>query len=71
MPPLVKYIIFAVLVMIIAALGVALYHLATGRKRPADDTTMVKALAVRVGLSIGLFTILMVLYLLGIVTPNG
>ncbi|MDA0821286.1 MAG: twin transmembrane helix small protein [Proteobacteria bacterium] len=70
MPPVVKYVVIAMLIMIVASLGYALYQMATNRQGE-NDTTMVKALTIRVGLSIALFAILMILSALGIITPNS
>jgi hypothetical protein len=57
-----RYVVIAVLVLIVASLGSALFYMVTdhgGSKR------MVKALAVRVGLSLALFLFLMIGYYLG------
>lgn len=57
-----RYVVIAVLVLIVASLGSALFHMVTdhgGSKR------MVKVLAVRVGLSLALFLFLMIGYYLG------
>ena len=70
MPLFVKIFVIAMLIAIVASLGVALYRLATNRGGD-DDTATVKALTIRVGLSIALFAILMILSALGIVTPNA
>ncbi|MFP6780453.1 MAG: twin transmembrane helix small protein [Gammaproteobacteria bacterium] len=70
MPPVVKYLVIAMLVMIIASLGYALYKMATNRGGE-DDTSMVKALTIRVGLSVALFAVLMILSALGIISPNS
>jgi hypothetical protein len=70
MPPFVKFVVIAMLVLIVVSLGTALFRLAT--KRPGEDSTaVVKALSIRVGLSIALFALLMILSALGIITPNG
>tara|TARA_B100001142_G_C14096577_1_gene563501 strand:- start:361 stop:540 length:180 start_codon:yes stop_codon:yes gene_type:complete len=58
------------LVMIVASLGYALYKMATNRGGE-DDTSMVKALTIRVGLSVALFAVLMILSALGIISPNS
>lgn len=71
MPPLVKYIVIATLVLIIASLGTALFRLAKKRPGDEDDTAMVKALSIRVGLSIALFVFLMILSALGIISPHA
>ena len=70
MPVFIKYFIIAMLVMIVTSLGVALYRMAMNRDGE-DSTAMVKALAVRVGLSVALFAMLMILSALGIITPHG
>jgi hypothetical protein len=69
-PPVVKYLVIAMLVMIVASLGYALYKMATNRGGE-DDTSMVKALTIRVGLSVALFAVLMILSALGIISPNS
>jgi drug/metabolite transporter (DMT)-like permease len=69
-PPIVKYLVIAMLVMIVASLGYALYQMATNRGGE-NDTSMVKALTIRVGLSVALFAILMILSALGIISPNS
>ena len=55
-----KYLIILMLVLIIGSLGKALYHLSS--HRPQDSSKMVKALTWRIGLSVGLFVLLMVAY---------
>jgi hypothetical protein len=70
MPLFVKIFVIAMLIAIVASLGTALYRLARNRGGE-DDTARVKALTIRVGLSIALFAILMILSALGIVTPNA
>ena len=67
--PLIKYLIFALLLMIIGALGSAFFKLFF--RGHEDSTAGVKALTVRVGLSIALFILLMVLYKLGMIHPHG
>lgn len=57
-----RYLVIAVLVLIVASLGSALFfvfHDRSGSKRA------VKALALRVGLSLGLFLFLMAAYYFG------
>ena len=67
--PIVKTFIIAVFVMILASLATAFFSLFKGRDR--DGTTAVKALTVRVALSIGLVIVLGILYALGMISPNG
>ena len=58
-----KYLIVLLLVLIIASLGKALYHLSSSK--PEDSGKMVKALTWRIGLSVGLFVLLIVGYYRG------
>jgi multisubunit Na+/H+ antiporter MnhF subunit len=69
-PPFIKFIVIGMLILIVASLGTALYRLATERGRE-DSTATVKALTIRVALSIALFAMLMILSALGIITPNA
>jgi hypothetical protein len=63
-----KYLIVLVLVLIIASLGKALYHLSSSK--PEDSAKMVKALTWRIGLSVGLFALPIVDYYQGWITPQ-
>jgi drug/metabolite transporter (DMT)-like permease len=63
-----KAIIIAVLIMIVAALGSAFYSLVRDR---GQSTATVKALTIRVGLSFALFAFIMILAGLGIIEPHG
>ncbi|MGH9562777.1 MAG: twin transmembrane helix small protein [Terracidiphilus sp.] len=62
-----KYLVVAMLVLIVISLGKAL-RLLTSRK-PEDGAKMVKALAWRIGLSVALFALLIVAYYCGWITP--
>ena len=64
-----KILILAVFVLILVSLGTAAYSLFKGDDR--DSTATVKALTVRVILSIALLIIIMILNALGLVTPHG
>ena len=67
--PVVKSAIIAIFVMILVALGSAFMSLF--RRRQGDDgKATVKALTVRVGLSIGLVVTIIILNALGIISPN-
>ena len=57
-----RYVVIAVLVLIVASLGSALFYMVTDH---GGSKHMVKALAVRVGLSLALFLFLMIGYYLG------
>lgn len=64
-----KSIIVVLFVLILASLATAFFNLFRGRD--SDETATVKALTVRVVLSITLISIIAILYALGIITPNG
>jgi DUF2909 family protein len=68
MQPLYKFLVIAVFIGILASLGSALYQLS---RRGGDSKKMVRALAIRVGLSIALFLLLMIAWYAGIITPHG
>ena len=68
MQPLYKILVIAVFIGILAALGSALYQLS---RKGGDSKKMVRALAIRVGLSVALFLLLMILWKLGIIAPHG
>ena len=65
---LIKAFIVLVLLVIIASLGSALFYLFKDRSRTPRT---VKALTVRISLSIALFLLLILLYGLGILRPHG
>ena len=56
------------LVLIIGSLGKALYHLSSSG--PSDSRKMVNALTWRIGLSVGLFVLLMLAYREGWIAPQ-
>jgi len=59
-----RYVVIAMLVLIVASLGSALFYLVTDQ---SGSRRMVKALAIRVGLSLALFLFLMASYYFGLV----
>ena len=63
-----KYLVVAMLVVIVISLAKALFHL-TGAKQQ-DSAKMVKALAWRIGLSVALFALLIVAYYNGWIDPQ-
>jgi hypothetical protein len=65
--PLVRFIVILMLIMIVGSLGTAFFRLFRGK---GEGTSTVKALTVRVGLSIALFVLLMILASLGIIKPH-
>jgi TRAP-type C4-dicarboxylate transport system permease large subunit len=62
-----KYLILAMLVLILISLGKALFHLSSAREE--DGKKMVVALAWRIGLSVALFVLLIVAYYSGWIEP--
>ena len=67
--PLVKSAVIGIFIMILISLGTAFFSLFRGRKDD-DDNATVKALTVRVGLSVALIVVLFVLSKIGIIAPN-
>jgi hypothetical protein len=63
-----KYLVVAMLVLILISLGKALFHLTSSK--PQDGIKMVKALAWRIGLSVALFVLLIVAYYSGWIDPH-
>jgi hypothetical protein len=67
MEPLFRLLAIAALLAIVASLGLALYHLSRGQQSPK----LVRALTIRVGLSVLLFLALMAAWYFGLITPHG
>jgi spore maturation protein SpmB len=70
MQALVRLFIIVVLFAIVVSLGSALYHLARGQG-PGDSQKMVRALTVRITLSLILFFLLMAAWWVGLISPHG
>ena len=64
----IKILIIVVLFAIIISLGSALFHLSRGK---GDPQKMIRALTVRVGLSVALFILLMLAWYNGLITPHA
>lgn len=64
----IRILIFALLAAIVISLGTALYYLYTGE---ANSKKMVRALTIRVVLSLTLFAVLMLAWWFGLITPRG
>jgi TRAP-type C4-dicarboxylate transport system permease large subunit len=62
-----KYLVVAMLVLILISLAKALYHMT--RTQQDDGAKMVKALAWRIGLSVALFVLLIVAFYSGWIDP--
>jgi hypothetical protein len=63
-----KYLVVAMLVVILISLAKALFHMTSAK--PQDGAKMVKALAWRIGLSVALFVLLIVAYYSGWIDPH-
>ncbi len=70
MQSLVHLVVLLMLLGIVASLGSALYHLTRGTGQE-DSRKMVRALSIRVGLSLALFFLLMLAWYAGLITPHG
>ena len=64
----IKVLIIITLFAIIFSLGSALFHMS---KNKGDSKKMVRALTIRVGLSVLLFILLMAAWYTGLITPHG
>jgi NADH:ubiquinone oxidoreductase subunit 6 (subunit J) len=64
----IKVIIILVFIGIIASLASALFYLV---KDKGDSRRTLRALTMRIGLSVGLFAFLMILVALGVIKPHG
>jgi hypothetical protein len=62
-----RYVVIAVLILIVGSLGSAAVLMLRDR---SGSSRMAKALAVRVGLSVGLFLFLLVGYYFGLFKPH-
>jgi len=63
-----KAVVVIVLVLILLSLATALFSMLRGNQ---DSTRTVKALTVRIALSIGLLIFLMIGYSLGLISPHA
>jgi len=61
-----KYVVFVLLAAIVASLGTGLFYL---RREDADSPKMLRALEIRVGLSLVLILFLVASYFLGWIEP--
>jgi hypothetical protein len=66
------YIALFAFIAILGSLGVALFFMMRGDRSGSDASKkMARALAMRVGLSIALFAIILISWKLGIIQPTG
>jgi hypothetical protein len=61
-------VVVLLLFFIVASLGKALFAMSSG---PGNSGAMLRALTLRIGLSVALFALLMLAWYLGIIEPNG
>jgi cytochrome bd-type quinol oxidase subunit 2 len=67
-----RIVVVALLVGIVVSLGSALFHLATNKgDSPESSAKMARALTMRVGLSVGLFLLLLFAWSQGWIQPHG
>ncbi|MBS0420437.1 MAG: DUF2909 domain-containing protein [Proteobacteria bacterium] len=67
-----KVLIVVTLIGIVASLGKALFHMSSGRSTQVGHSAMmVRALSVRIGLSVALFILLMIAWYLGAISPHS
>ena len=64
---LIHVLVVAILAAIISSLGIGLYHLSSGK---GDSGKMLRALTIRIVLSIALFLLLMIAWRLGLISPH-
>jgi cytochrome bd-type quinol oxidase subunit 2 len=64
-----KLLVVVILVGILASLGSALFHLVHDRK--GETKNMVRALTVRISLSVALFVLLFIAWAAGWIEPHG
>ena len=66
---LTKVVIITILLGILLSLGMALFHMVKGQQGSSERTA--RALTVRIGVSIALFALLLVLGATGVINPHG
>jgi hypothetical protein len=66
----IKLVFVIVFIFIIYSLGSALFHLVRHRDQERSSKT-VKALTVRIGLSLALFMMIFIAYATGLIKPEG
>jgi len=67
MPEEMKVLVVVLLIAIMASLGKALFHMSSG---PEQSARTLRALKLRIGLSVVLFLVLMTGWYLGLVAPH-
>jgi Protein of unknown function (DUF2909) len=69
----IKILIVVALFGIVASLGKAMFHMSSSRTTDSagQSAMMVRALTVRIGLSVALFVLLMIAWYFGGISPHG
>ena len=67
MDSLLRLVVIVVLIAIVASLGTALFHLSSGR---GDSRKLLRALTIRIGLSVALFLLVMLAWWAGLIAPH-
>jgi hypothetical protein len=62
-----KLLVVVILALIVISLGKALFHLSSGK---GDSKALARSLSWRIGLSVGLFVLLILAYYQGWIHPN-
>ena len=65
---MIKFLIIICLIGIIISLGTGLFHMVNDR---GESKRMVRALTVRISLSVALFVLLWIAYANGLIEPHG
>jgi len=68
MEPVIRILVLVVFLGILVSLGSALYQLT---RESGDSKKMIRALTVRIGLSVALFLLLMLAWYAGLIAPHG
>lgn len=63
-----KIFIITLLVIVLVSLGSALYHLVSNKE---NSDKLIKSLTWRIGLSVGIFILLLIGQALGLIQPHG
>jgi Protein of unknown function (DUF2909) len=66
---LIWLLVLACLLAILVSLGLGLYHLSRGT--PQDSARLVRALTVRIAVSVLLFVLLMLAWYFGLISPHS
>jgi len=69
MPPIFEVVVLIAFTAIVVSLGSALYHLSRGTQQ--DSAKLVRALTIRIALSLALFALIMIAWYAGVITPHG